>query len=211
MTKITNPVGRPSTYKPEYAARAAELCRAGAIDRELAAAFNVNITTIHRWKLEHDDFAKAVKISKEVANDRVEAALFARAVGYDVDSEHIAVTPDGDVIREPIVEHCPPDVTAQRWFLSNRRPEKWRLQPESRVKIPVTTDGSADSLTKVLVATLNAVTSGRISFLEAGRIADLVQTTGESLDRLEIEKRLAAVEAEEAEPKRLTGPKEDGE
>jgi hypothetical protein len=67
----------------------------------------------------------------------------------------------------------------------------------------VQTDGSAKSLTAVLVETLNAVTSGRISFLEAGRIADLVQTTGDSLDRLEIEKRLAAVEQPDP-PKMLT-------
>ena len=29
---------------------------------------------------------------------------------------------DGDVVREPIVEHVPPEITAARWFLLNRRP-----------------------------------------------------------------------------------------
>jgi hypothetical protein len=209
MPETTNPIGRPTAYKAEFALRAAELCRAGAIDRELAAAFDVNITTIHRWKLEHDDFAKAVKISKEIANDRVEAALFAKAVGYDFDSEHIAVTPDGAVIREPIVEHCPPDVTAQRWFLSNRRPDKWKLRPEATVKLPVTTDGSAKSLTGVLVSTLNAVVSGQISHAEGAAIAALVETASESLDRLVIENRLVAVESQGEAPKQITHDKSD--
>ena len=105
--------------------------------------------------------------------------------------------------RVPVIEHVPPDLTACRHWLANRNPSSWKLQPESRVKLPVQTDGSAKSLTAVLVETLNAVTSGRISFLEAGRIADLVQTTGNSLDRLEIEKRLAAVEQPDP-PKMLT-------
>ena len=148
--KTKNPVGRPSAYRRSYAARAADLCRAGAIDRDLAAAFDVNISTIDRWKLEHEEFAKAVTVAKEVANDRVEASLFARAVGYSFNSEKIVTTKD-DVHRVPVVEHCPPDVTAQRWFLSNRRPEKWRLQPESQIKLPVQTDGSAASLTSLLV------------------------------------------------------------
>jgi hypothetical protein len=190
-------------YEPEYAVRAAELCRAGAIDRELADAFDVNITTIHRWKLQHEDFAKAVKVSKEVANDRVEASLYARAVGYSFDSEHIAVTPSGDVVRVPTVEHVPPDVRAQSWFLANRRPDKWKLRPEARVKLPVTVDGSAKSLTETLVATLNAVVSGKISHDEGARIAALIEVTGASLDRLEIESRLAAVEQAE-QPKRIT-------
>ena len=77
-----------------------------------------------------------------------------------LNSEKIVTTKD-DVHRVPVVEHCPPDVTAQRWFLSNRRPEKWRLQPESRIKLPVQTDGSAASLTSLLVETLNAVASGK--------------------------------------------------
>jgi hypothetical protein len=172
----------------------------------LLSAFT--IATVTRWKIEHKDFAKSVKVSKEVANDRVEASLYARAVGYSYDSEHITVTPSGEVVRVPIVERVEPEVTAARWFLSNRRPDKWKLRPEARVKLPVTTDGSAKSLTEVLVATLNAVVSGEISHEEGGRIAALVDVTSQSLDRLEVERRLAAVEAEEAEPKRLTGPKD---
>jgi hypothetical protein len=80
--RLVWPVDRPSTYRPEHTERAAELCRARAIDRDLAAAFGITIATITRWKIEHKDFAKAVKVSKEVANDRVEASLYARAVGY---------------------------------------------------------------------------------------------------------------------------------
>jgi hypothetical protein len=86
---------------------------------------------------------------------------------------------------------------------ANRRPDKCKLRSEARVKLPVQTDGSAKSLTEVLVATLNAVVSGQISHDEGARIAALVEVTGASLDRLEIETRLAAVEQAE-QPKRIT-------
>ena len=75
---------------------------------------------------------------------------------------------DGDVVREPIVEHVPPEITAARWFLLNRRPDKWNLRPEARVKLPVTIDGSAKSLTEVLVTTLNAIVSGESARKAAG-------------------------------------------
>lgn len=87
-------------------------------------------------------------------------------------------------------------------------PDKWKLRPEARVKIPVTTDGSAKSLTEVLVATLNAVISGEISHDEGGKIAALIEVTGASMDRLEIENRLAAVEREGEGPKLLTHDKD---
>ena len=43
--------------------------------------------------------------------------------------------------------------------------------------------------------------------MEAGKIADLIQTTGDSLDRLEIERQLIAIEQSD-QPKQIT---HDGE
>ena len=36
------------------------------------------------------------------------------------------MTKEGEVVRAPFVEHVPPDVTAQIFWLKNRRPDKWR-------------------------------------------------------------------------------------
>jgi hypothetical protein len=41
--------GRPSLYKPEFAAQAFELCLAGATNQDLADAFEVGHSKIDNW------------------------------------------------------------------------------------------------------------------------------------------------------------------
>ena len=49
----------------------------------------------------------------------VERSLYSRAVGYSFNSEKIFCNKDREVTRVPIVEHVPPDVTAQIFWLKN--------------------------------------------------------------------------------------------
>jgi hypothetical protein len=56
----------------------------------------------------------------------MERSLYSRAVGYSFNSEKIFCNKDGEVTRVPIVEHVPPDVTAQIFWLKNRDPANWR-------------------------------------------------------------------------------------
>jgi hypothetical protein len=72
------------------------------------------------------DFLGSLKAGKEEADDRVERSLYSRAVGYSFNSEKIFCNKDGEVTRVPIVEHVPPDVTAQIFWLKNRDPAHWR-------------------------------------------------------------------------------------
>jgi hypothetical protein len=77
------PIGRPPTYKPSlFPKQAKKLCELGAIDADLADAFAVSTRTIWRWMVQHKDFCQAVKVGKKAADDRVERALYQRAVGY---------------------------------------------------------------------------------------------------------------------------------
>lgn len=122
-------VGRPSDFKPEYVEQAAKLCALGATDYELADFFEVDTRTIYRWKNTHEEFCQAVKAGKEKADDRVERALFNRAVGYSFESEKVFQA-QGEIIRAPIVEHVPPDVGAAFNWLKNRRPGEWRDKQE---------------------------------------------------------------------------------
>ena len=69
---------------------------------------------------------KSLKAGKADADDRVERSLYSRAVGYSFNSEKIFCNKDGEVTRVPIVEHVPPDVTAQIFWLKNRKPSEWR-------------------------------------------------------------------------------------
>ena len=66
------------------------------------------------------------RAGKEEADARVKRSLYGRAVGYSLNSEKIFCNKDGEVTRVPIVEHVPPDVTAQIFWLKNRDPARWR-------------------------------------------------------------------------------------
>ncbi|HEX9522547.1 MAG TPA: hypothetical protein VF949_06250, partial [Reyranella sp.] len=59
--------GRPSLYKPEFAAQAYELCLAGATNRDLADCFDVGHSTIDNWLQRHPEFAQSVKRGRSLA------------------------------------------------------------------------------------------------------------------------------------------------
>ena len=58
-------------------------------------------------------------------DDRVERSLAQRAMGYTYHAEKVFHF-QGRVIRATTVEHLPPDPGAAKFWLCNRRPDKWR-------------------------------------------------------------------------------------
>ena len=54
-----NKVGRPSKYAPVYAKIAAQMCKLGATDADLAAAFGVTTVTIWNWQSRYPERSTA--------------------------------------------------------------------------------------------------------------------------------------------------------
>lgn len=132
-------MGRPTDYRPEFAAEAMLLCQRGATDAQLADAFDVTVRTINRWKVTHGEFADAVRKGKEPADDRVEDTLYHRAMGTEYEKAHpfkvkkITYGPDGKKLMEEekievvmVKEVIPADTTALIFWLKNRRKDAWR-------------------------------------------------------------------------------------
>ena len=121
--------GRPSKFRAEFVEQAEKLCRLGATDVEVANFFKINVVTLYRWQSQYDDLCKALKVGKDVADDRVEMSLFHRACGYqhlDVDIRGVG----GKIVKTEIIKHYPPDGTACIFWLKNRRPAEWRDKME---------------------------------------------------------------------------------
>ena len=133
--------GRPTKYKPEYAEQAKKLCKLGATAAQLADFFEVSVSTVHLWMVQHEKFSEAVKVSKEVADGLVEASLYQRAKGYSHDAVDIKVI-EGEIVETPYVKHYPPDPTSMIFWLKNRKPDEWREKKEI--------EHSADSIEKAL-------------------------------------------------------------
>lgn len=144
MSKARNPANSPSKYKPEYALIARKMCELGAVDQEMADAFGIGIATFYRWRNQHPDFCEALKLGKEPVDDRVENALYHRAVGFSHDDVDLRVI-NGKLVKTPIKKYFPPDTKAAIAWLSNRRRDKWQLFPTSG-------ENTADNLAAALAS-----------------------------------------------------------
>lgn len=126
--------GKPTQYKPEYAAQAEKLCLLGATDDELADFFDVHRSTIYRWKLEFEEFCNSIKAAKEIADERVVRSLYQKATGYNYVEQQafkIKVDRDKEEIEVADVErHAPADTTAAIFWLKNRQKDQWRDKQE---------------------------------------------------------------------------------
>lgn len=145
------PAGRPSEYRIEFSETAHRLAQQGATDREIAEALDIAESTLYLWRHTHPEFLEALKLGKEAADDRVESALYHRAIGYRHDAIKIMQN-SGQVIIEPYVEHVPPDIGAIKLWLTNRRPDRWRekqvteLTGKDGAALQVTLNSSDESL-----------------------------------------------------------------
>lgn len=125
-------MGRPPKYKVEFAKQAAKLCLLGATDEQLADFFEVERSTIWRWRVAHKGFANAIADSKSVADDRVERSLYSKALGYEY-VETVETTDDAGVMKEvkTSTRHQAADNTAMIFWLKNRRGDKWSDRREA--------------------------------------------------------------------------------
>ena len=127
--------GRPTDYDPSFCQIAADACINGATDEEIADTLGGCARTIYRWKIQHPEFSQALRVGKELCDERVERSLYNRAVGYTYDAVKVNVS-EGCAIITPYKEHCPPDVAAQKLWLTNRRAEQWKDRSSIEVSGP---------------------------------------------------------------------------
>lgn len=118
-------VGRPTDFRLEFIDQAKKLCRLGATDMDLADFFEVDESTITRWKKAHPEFCTSLKEGKMLADAEVADSLYHRAKGYEHEAVKMFLV-DGQVIEHTYIERYPPDTTACIFWLKNRKPDVWR-------------------------------------------------------------------------------------
>jgi len=117
----TRPVGRPSKYKPEYIDLAFKFCLMGATNEKLAEFFDVSVSTVSLWMVEHEAFSDAIKRGRVQADGEIAHALYHRAKGYSHPAVKIfADVKSGEEKIIEYVEHYPPDTAAAFIWLKNR-------------------------------------------------------------------------------------------
>lgn len=111
--------------------KAAEwMARHGLTDEQIAEELGIAVSTFYAWQEKYPEFSEAIKRGKEEPDDLVEAALFKRAIGYDVE-EHKEVYENGLLVKtEDKTVHVHPSDTAIIFWLKNRRSDRWRDKQE---------------------------------------------------------------------------------
>jgi hypothetical protein len=123
--------GQPSKFNEALAESIYALAASGDTDAEIANKVGISQRTLLNWKGKHPDFLRAMRESKTVADDLVEATLFQLAIGghrmpklkavYDHDSKEFKV--------HTYLEILAPNYNACELWLRNRKPAEWRANP----------------------------------------------------------------------------------
>lgn len=112
--------------------------REGLNDEQIAHNMGVHPATYYRWQADHNELREAIKKGKAPVDFEIENSLRDAAKGQriilkkpiklkttkrlagkgTIEEEHV------EYVEEEI--YIPPNVTAQIYWLNNRKPDKWR-------------------------------------------------------------------------------------
>lgn len=121
--------------------------RDGLTDGQIAGNMGINVRTLYNWKKKSIPIFQSLKTGKEIADIRIENALYRKALGFREKEQAVSTRKtveyeDGKRVREvtePVVaeveKYYPPDTTAQIFWLKNRKPDKWRDKQEYKADL----------------------------------------------------------------------------
>lgn len=115
---------------PDGLTRLTGWARDGLTDEQIAHNIGINRATLYEWLNRFPEIGNALKKGKEPVDIQVENALLKRALGYDAEETITEIEDAGNGktrkhVRK-VTKHIPPDVTAQIFWLKNRKPVQWR-------------------------------------------------------------------------------------
>jgi hypothetical protein len=125
-----------SKYDQRFDEMAQKLCLLGATDADMADFFNVSESTINLWKLRHESFSESIRHGKIIADANMAERLYMRGMGYS-HPELKLFCHNGEIIKEEVMKHYPPDTKANLAWLYNRRPDKWRNRVEVKEEVTI--------------------------------------------------------------------------
>lgn len=121
--------------------------RDGLSNEQIAHNIGITAKTLCEWQNRFCEFRNALKKGKEVVDREVENAMLKRALGYEYDEvtqEPVEDKETGEVqmrVTKRVTKQVAPDVTAQIFWLKNRKPNEFRdkrdVDLSGHVELPV--------------------------------------------------------------------------
>ena len=122
----------------------AKLMKAGMDDPFIADFLGISIQKFRGLKRKYPMFADLCDDWRKFATERVERALYERAVGYEHPEEKVFCD-KGEIITHEQTKHYPPDVGAAKYWLNNRKSKEWKEKQEVEL---TATDNMAELILK---------------------------------------------------------------
>ena len=113
----------PRLFDQQYVQVVWEAAQVGYTQSEICRILGVGLDTLNLWRIISPAFAEALAANTTARNDRVEAAFFQRAVGYEYKGEKVFCNADGDITKTGTIIHVPADPTAALKWLQVHKPE----------------------------------------------------------------------------------------
>lgn len=115
--------------------------RDGLTDEQICQKIGIGARTLYDWMARFPQILQSIKKGKAPVDIQVENALLKKALGYEYEEITVEEVPFGKpdengerailTKTKRITKHVPPDVTAQIFWLKNRKPERWRDKIET--------------------------------------------------------------------------------
>lgn len=122
-------------YSKEIVEKICEYLRQGATITTTCEAVGIHKDTFYEWMKKKSDFSDAIKKAMAIPDKRVEKALFKSAImGHRYKEKEFKAVNAGEKIKmvpiKVVTKIIPPNVTAQIFWLKNRKPDEWRDRHE---------------------------------------------------------------------------------
>jgi hypothetical protein len=111
--------------KPDFLQEVTNYSLLGATQDELLVFFGVDKDTWLYWLKHSEELRDAIAEGAAKADARVARAMLRRAEGYNYTRQRLVMGKDGHANIVDLIEHLPPDPTAGKFWLENRRPDQW--------------------------------------------------------------------------------------
>jgi len=160
-------MGRRSKYYiiQENIEKIKEWARAGFTNEEIYKSLKLSKDTFYQYLKKYPDFSDTLKNEKSIADYVAVQSLYKRVTGYEYTEEHTEYITDdkgkkilGVKSLKKVKKQIAPDVTAQIFWLCNRKRDIWKrmndfdkINSETDIpKVPEFDDMTDEELTKYI-------------------------------------------------------------
>lgn len=123
--------GRPSKYNDHVLIEATNYAKLGATNEQIADYLGIQRSTFQYWLVNYPELKKAISEAKDLFDNEIVKSLAHNALGYShKDTQFFQYR--GGIVKQEYIKHYPPNVTAQIFWLKNRKRGEWT--DESTIK-----------------------------------------------------------------------------